>query len=296
MHVGAAALLILLFTYISRPSREDGMLVEAIAVEGLPDAGGGGRPDGKQVSPNRSESRVERTGDERPAESPIPNVRIGAPPEVGDTVPDVGPLRESDRIFDQRPKEVDTPSAPATGPGARDAGQSKGRGGDGSGGGKGSGDGPGTGAGNAPGSQGSIRAKRNKRWTLSFSTVSGHDYLRQLSALGAILVAEYPDGSVMFRQLGQVPVAPEPVDSNIRQRMVWVDERPNFVAELTAAMGLSRAPGAIRAYFPVGMEQELLNLELQHRGKKEEEIHSTVFQVHLDGSRYRFTVLEQKYN
>ena len=60
---------------------------------------------------------------------------------------------------------------------------------------------------------------------------------------------------------------------------------------------MPRTPASIKAYFPYKLENELLKYELGHRGRKEEEIHSTIFRVFLEGNnRYRLVVIDQKYN
>ncbi|MBX7103438.1 MAG: hypothetical protein K1X57_05130 [Gemmataceae bacterium] len=293
IHVGCAVLLVLLLNFVIGGGRDPGMPLEVFD-EGTINAGGGGDPNGKAVSNVPGSGRVERADtEELPADTPKANAALGGLPDVRDTLPDLPANPLSDRTVDSSAAKNQLDGVGKSAP--KGPPQSAGRGGPGSGGGKGKGSGPGEGTGDQAGSQGSIRHKRNKRWTLSFNT--NGDYLRQLSALGAILVAEYPDGTrVMFRKLDQSPVPPEVIDPDIRNRMVWVDERPSAVRELSEAMGVSRMPTAIKAYFPFKLENEMLKLELAYRGKQEEEIHSTVFRVLMDGRRYRLVVEEQRYN
>jgi hypothetical protein len=296
LHVGAVVILVLLFNFVINSSRDSSMPVEIF--DGFTDAGGGGDPNGSAISNVGGQPRVEKaTEDEIPRDAPKPNITMGALPDVLKDLPALPTNPEANREADaaeakSKLDNVAKGSTPNNGPG-----QSAGKSGTGSGGGKGSGKGAGTGSGDQPGTQGSVRQKRNLRWTLEFSSTTGNEYLRQLNALGAILVGDFPDGThVMYRQLGRSPVPAEPVDPELNTKIRWMDERPNFVSELSQAMSLERTPSQIRAYFPYKLEAELLRLELAYRGRKEEDIHSTKFRVFLEGERYRLVVSEQKYN
>jgi hypothetical protein len=299
LHLMAALLFGLLFTFVIGRDHSPEMPVEAYNLDGDPDAGGGGDPNASAISDVSGNRLIERAGaDEIAPDAPRPNVTIGAVPDI-DILPDLPDDPKSDRVFHEADAARKDAQAVEGKKGGRPSGPppSAGKGGPGAGGGQGGGVGPGTGAGTRPGSAGSVRAKRNLRWTLQFSSLDGRDYLRQLALLGADLVAEYADGAqVMYRQLDRRPVPAEPVDPRVRDRLRWADGRPNSVGELAAAMGLERQPLAIRAYFPYGLEQELLKLELAYRGRKEEDIHSTTFRVLLTGSGYRLAVAEQQYN
>jgi hypothetical protein len=295
LHVFALIGLTLLFNLVIGSSRDAGMPMELFE-EGVADAGGGGDPNATQVNSNPASGRVERSGpDELPADMPKPTTALSGLPDVRDALPDLPEDPQSNRTVDSAAVRARLDAASKAAPPGPP--QSAGRGGPGAGGGQGTGTGVGTGSGNQPGTQGSMRQRRNKRWTLSFSTTSGSQYLGQLHALGAILVADYPDGSrVMYRHLDRLPTPPEPVDSDIRTRMVWVDERPGSVRDLADAMQLDRTPHSIKAFFPYKLEDEMLKLELSYRGRKEEEIHSTVFRVIVERGQYRLYVSEQRYN
>ncbi len=291
LHVGAAVLLVLLFNFVINSSRDTTMPVELF--DGYADAGGGGDPNASADRGSGGQQLIERaTEDEIPKGTPKPNSTMGALPNALDTLPDLPSNPEADR-------EVDAAEAKSKLDNVAKGGTPKkapGQGGTGSGGGTGPGKGTGTGTGIQPGTQGSIRQNRNRRWTLTFNSTGGTDYLRQLNTLGAVLVAEYPDGNkVMLRQLGRIPVPPEPIDSELNTKMRWVDERPTFVSELSTAMGLERTPNYIKAYFPYKLETEMLRLELAFRGRKEEDIDTTTFQVLMDGTGYRLVVSDQKY-
>lgn len=296
LHVGAVVSLVLLFNFIINSSRDTAMPVEIF--EGYSDAGGGGDPNGAGITDIGGQPRIEKaTEDEIPKDSPKPNITMGALPDVLKDLPELPNNPEANREADAAEAKAKLDNVAKGSTPNNSPAQSAGKGGAGSGGGKGSGKGPGTGSGDQPGTQGSVRQKRNLRWTLEFSSTTGTEYLRQLNALGAILVGDFPDGThVMYRQLGRSPVPAEPVDPELNNKIRWMDERPNFVSELSQAMSLDRTPNQIRAYFPYKLEAELLKRELEYRGRKEEDIHSTKFRVFLEGQGYRLVVSEQKYN
>lgn len=291
--IHALAILFLVgLVMIATGTQDRSMPVESLALDGDGLAGGGGDPNADVVNSNKA-SFVERAvNDDLPvaarpdALTPLPEVResidLDVKPNADRTVPSTDQAKKSlGKIGNE----------PSTGP------QSKGRGGPGAGGGKGPGVGKGDGHGTGPAAGSSVRAKRNRRWTLTFDRADGHDYLRQLHALGAQLVAEFPDKSrLMYRNLNESPVPGEPVDPKIQQHMVWYDERPGAVGELAGAMRLPQVPKSFRAYFPFELEDELLRLELAFRNKQEQDIESTNFRVFLPPTgRYRLVVSEQKY-
>ncbi len=297
LHLIVGVGMILLFAFVLSGTRDNDMPVETLALGDNPNAGGGGDPNGSSVTNISGQPRGEKLSDEIPLNEPLPTVSLGAQPDIRTALPDLPIRSDADRALPDSTEAKDKlkdagKASPNTGPP-----QSAGKGGTGSGGGSGSGTGTGAGEGAGPGTRGSIRHARNKRWVMSFSTIGGQDYLRQLSALGAIVVAEFTDGTrIMYSKLDASPVPAESIDPQIYNRMVWVDDRPGAISELAGAMGIERTPSAMRVYFPTSIEVELLKKELSHKGKKEEEIHSTVFRVFSQGKGYRIVVSEQKYN
>jgi serine/threonine protein kinase len=125
------------------------------------------------------------------------------------------------------------------------------------------------------------RAKRQERWTLLFNTRDGHDYKAQLKAFGAILAVpdpSNPDNYLVIRDLDQKPAQPRAEDISQIQRIHWTDDKPASVRSLASALGITPLPHFV-VFFPQEFEEELLNLELSYRGKKENQIAETRFEV-----------------
>src|SRR5437870_3200322 len=90
LHVGAAVALALFFQFYLRHHLEDTMPVEAIIVDGDPNAGGGGDPGGSSVTDAAGPGRVERaSADELPRDTPAPNITLGALPDPRNELPEV---------------------------------------------------------------------------------------------------------------------------------------------------------------------------------------------------------------
>jgi hypothetical protein len=172
----------------------------------------------------------------------------------------------------------------------------KGQGGPGSGGGDGSGVGKGQGPGEGDGKL-NVRTKRKLRWTITFNTSSGSDYLRQLNVLGAILAFRHPDGDVrVVKDLLRRPVKLENEDLQALNRIFWIDDKHESVEKLVRALGLDFTPNQVVALFPYEFEKQLLAKELAFRNKREEQIHETRFLIMVRGSRYEIYVTDQRLN
>jgi len=230
--------------------------------------------------------------------APVPVIPKGADaPEVKDTspLPEVQPNPADDRVLVEaarKAREVAknlgglTSMTPTPAP----------SGGGGTPGPGGSGVGPGAPGGNGPPGPGSsARARRQVRWTMSFTTESGEDYLRQLNYLGAVLFVEVPgEPTRMYKHLDRKPVPAEQEDPDIRKRLSWTDTNPASVGPLAQAMGIDRTPSRIVAYFPQELEDQLLKKELRYHGRPENKIQSTIFQLLKLGSRYEIIVIDQR--
>lgn len=172
----------------------------------------------------------------------------------------------------------------------------RGQGGSGKDGGKDGGKGKGKGDGQGEG-KGKILTKREKRvlrWVMIFDTVDGNDYARQLDALGAILGVPESGGQYrILRDLKSRPARGKIEDLNKIERIFWVDDKPDSVGPLAAALQLNPPPPHIVAFFPRKFEQDLLRLELSYRGLKEEDIQETRFRVIKVGNTYAPRVVDQ---
>lgn len=170
-----------------------------------------------------------------------------------------------------------------------------GEGGPGKEGGKDRGVGPGQGAREGPGKL-TPREKRVLRWVMVFDTASGDDYARQLNGLGAFLA--YPDPQDpnqyrVIRDLSRRPAASQIEDLSGIQRIYWIDDRPDSVGALAHALGINPKPLHFFAFFPQKLEEELLRMELQYQGRKEDEIFETRFKVQKSAEGYKPVVISQ---
>lgn len=167
----------------------------------------------------------------------------------------------------------------------------KGRGGPGKDGGRGTGTGTGDGDGRGEGQSGNLsnREKRMLRWSMIFDTRTGTDYLNQLRGLGAILaIPTGPDGKTykIVRDLsGRGPAKLLDEDISSIQRIFWIDDRPESVSSLMAALHCNLKPGHFVAFMPPSLEEELFEKEKKFKGLSEDQIHETKFRVIQDRQR-----------
>jgi hypothetical protein len=170
----------------------------------------------------------------------------------------------------------------------------KGLGGDGRDGGKGTGTGKGTGPGAGEGKL-NEREKRMLRWSMTFDTTSGHDYLAQLRGLGAILAI--PVGPNHYKTAHDLnpPVKFSDEDLSKINRIWWIDENEKSVGDLGTAMGLSRPfPPRVIAFIPPELEKELADKEKDFKHLEEDQIFETKFRVEKSGGKYVVKVSDQK--
>jgi hypothetical protein len=172
----------------------------------------------------------------------------------------------------------------------------------GTGGGTRGGDGPGDGPNAGPGKAGTLnqRAKRKLRWTITFNTGSGPEFLHQLDVLGAMLTFDGPDGGMrIIRDLSQRPIAVERFSEEELlklNRIRFTDDKRDSVESLFRAMGRDETPKEVHALFPFRFEAELLQKELAFRNRTEDSIEETRFQILMLGNRrYEVVVVEQRW-
>ncbi len=294
--------LIVVVALVVAGSRDPDMPIETIAFAG----GGGGSPEGVGPASGIGEtaglqekaSAEETPRENRPVETPsdVPALQI----QPADLLKELPIDPESERVvpkLDERASQAEQRLANAnkrinTLLGSAGAG----RGGRGSGGGLGGGLGAGTGDGQGEGGKLNQRTKRKLRWTLIFNTASGHDYLRQLQVIGAILAFRQPDGEVkVVKDLLRRPVQLESEDLQKLNRIFWYDDRRESVEQLMRALGLDFVPDKIFALFPYDFEQELLRKELDYQNRQEDDIAETRFEIRMRGrGRYDVRVMDQR--
>jgi hypothetical protein len=166
-------------------------------------------------------------------------------------------------------------------------GGSKGKGGPGTGGGKDGGKGTGVGEGQGPGTRKSSltqREKRMLRWSMTFDTRDGRDYLNQLAGLGAILALPTdkntpPSGYYVIREPLRRPVELKEGDVSQIKCIFWVDDRPDSVKSLLNALGVNLDITHFVAFMPPAVEEKLYQIERDKYGRREDEIYETKFKV-----------------
>jgi hypothetical protein len=294
--------LIVLVAFVVSYARNDDMPIETVGLAG----GGGGNPLGIGPAPGVGSTGglVDATTprdlpkDVRPTEKTNPDAPLTvAPTDIFSGITnDPDAQREIAKITERGTDALDKLNKLDRS--LRDQLAGKGQGGTGSGGGRGKGVGPGVGDDSGLGGKLSPTAKRRLKWTISFSTSSGIDYLRQLNALGATLaIAVPPENEVkVIKSIMQRPVKWEHEDLGrlMRDHIYWIDDKPDSVQQLAMAMGLSFVPERIGAFFPKELEKMLLEKELAHQNKREEQIRETRFQVVVRGLRqYDIIVVHQ---
>jgi hypothetical protein len=298
-HTLAIVLIVVVALVVSRNSADD-MPIEAIQW-----GGGGGNPAGIGNGPGDGRTTaglVEAAPNELPADAKVPDEPLKDIPGIQitpkDLLDDVDINKDTEREI-SRITERGTQAAKKLADldvRMRKALMGQGGGGLGSGGGKNGGVGPGDGPGDGPGGATNARTKRKLRWTITFNTQTGSDYLRQLHALGAILAYNGPDGSLnVVHDLVQRPLKPV-VNEDLQKlnRIFWIDDRRETVEQLARAMGLEFVPDKIVALFPYEFEKELLAKELAFRNRKENDIIETRFQILIRGRGYEVIVMDQR--
>jgi len=270
-----------------------------------PAGGGGGLPQGVGTGPGNGDF-----GDPEAPEAPIPDPndhfeKSDKPREqLKEARQDALKLpefksEEDQRLIEQGGQEVDKILRIKSDVRKKlnDAIAGKGQGGAGRGGGEGTGVGTGSGGGNGPGKGGDVdRSKRPLRWTLLFNTRDGNDYRNQLQDFGAIIAIpdpKDPNGYLVIRKLSPAPVEAVAEDISQIKRIYWFDDKPASVRSLSAALGIA-VPPHFAVFFPAEFEEKLLRLELGYRGKQENDITETRFEIRRMGGKYEPVVVSQR--
>ncbi len=275
----------------------------------LDDSGGGGDPRGKDENPgNGAIGREEVAENARPADrdsKPADNPeRPDLPPPVAgpQEAPQVSVNSDSKHFIQlgvrsaEELSKVRLDAGKWLRDGPRPAGV--GKNGPGSLGGQGPSPGPGDGVGTKPG-KGKLdrRTERMMRWTLRFQNRTGDEYVRQLAGLGAILaIPKNRDGTSYWvvRDLTHRPAKLLDEDVNALNRIFWHNTRPEDVAPVLRALGVSVGASRFVAFMPQELEEKLAQDELRYRGLSEDEILETQFDVKFKNGKYVAEVAEQR--
>jgi hypothetical protein len=264
--------------------------------------GGGGQPHVSKEGPGPGTRPPEEVGE--PDTQPDPN-----PPAEASRLPDLerlqspeflAPFNKDARRFFNQPNPppnlgkfaaLDEAIRKKIRPGPA-TGASSGHGGDGSGGGRGNGQGPGEGDDSGPGKgSGTLtqREKRMLRWTMVFDTNNGPDYLAQLRGLGAILAIPVNEEKAEFKLVKQLTPPAQLEDEDVAKikRIYWVDNKPESVRDLMAALGVKVRPRYFVAFMPLELEKKLFEMEkAAAEGRAEDDIRETKFKVVRKGDQY----------
>jgi hypothetical protein len=172
----------------------------------------------------------------------------------------------------------------------------KGRGGSGSGGGKDTGKDKGRGSRVGSGKDlAEKRDERQKRWKLNFTTRNPQDYVRQMEFFKATIVIPTAGGGYAVAVDRGTQLRPPRVqDISTIEGVFWVDDKPESVKRMCAGLGIHEALPWFAAFFPEDFERDLLRKELEFRGKREEQINETRFNVVSSGGGYQVVVASQQ--
>lgn len=303
LHVSIVGIVALAAFWLNRSMKEREQPLPVTPIEIGEAGGGGGNPNAGEendVKANRKETATDTPTEQRNPIAVLPKEKLTDvkpdPLESKDFRADDGRLiadaSEQLQKLDRMDKDLRQKLMEGL---ASKEQRSKGVDGSGTGGGKDKGHGAGDGDGSGPGSGTiSTRQKRVLRWSLMFNTSNGDDYRKQLAGLGAILAIPSGAGEYrIIRNLNQTPVDGSVEDVSKINRIFWVDDKQDSVRDLATALGLRPIPPHIVAFFPVDLEKELLQKEAAYKGRKENQIQETRFDVVRRGGGYSVVVRGQ---
>src|SRR5262249_3302617 len=124
-----------------------------------------------------------------------------------------------------------------------------------------------------------LRPRRVLRWRMKFNTVRGDEYRGQLGSLGAIVGIPAGDGKYEGLRKLRPPAQGKVEDLEKIKRISWIDDTPQSLKSLSQALKLPAQPAHIVTFFPIEFEEKLAQLEKNYRGRKEEEIKETRFEI-----------------
>lgn len=134
------------------------------------------------------------------------------------------------------------------------------------------------------------RGERMLRWVMIFNTANGGDYLSQLMDMNARIA--FPDSKIagkfsIITNLGMKPLSIKDLDLSSISDIFWIDDKPQSVANLSRAIGLSLKVDAFVVLMPASVEEKLVKLEKNAlQNGKEEDIEETRFSINKVSGRY----------
>lgn len=288
LHALAAAGLVWAGFAIAGKSSSKPLALDVVEVEGEPaPLATGGTPmngDGG-LGTEEAASPTPPSRDPAPAIAPLPAPPAAQVPDLPDMSRSLPAIPADSNLDDLRKRvRIDierrtAPNAARTGPATSGRPGAPG----------GTGDAPGGGANRL-----NVRQEREGRWTLIFNIRDGEEYLRQLIDLGAILAIPDPSGGYrVLRDFKRRPFLGKIEDIGKIDRIRWIDDNPQSVAQLSAALGIPPPP-VIAAFFPPSLEEELARKEHAYAGRRESEIHETRFSIVRRAGRYDAVVISQR--
>jgi hypothetical protein len=139
------------------------------------------------------------------------------------------------------------------------------------------------------------------RWTLRFQTRDGRDFVYQLGALRAQILAPLPPDNakcLLFEDLtAELPRGRAATDEDIQRlagRVRFCDRNRDSVRQVAGALRLEQTPTVFYAFFPTDLTTDWAAKERAFRGADPKDTEETVFVVSVAGGRPDVRVVEQK--
>jgi hypothetical protein len=143
------------------------------------------------------------------------------------------------------------------------------------------------------------REKRMLRWHMVFTANSGKQYLAQLKGLGAILALPVKEGKGAdpeYKVVRDLKPGGKLLAEDVTkiQRIYWIDDKPQSVKDVVAALGLKLAqrPSRFVAFMPEALENELFRME---KGYVEKELKQKFDEARIEETRFRVVLKKGKY-
>jgi hypothetical protein len=139
---------------------------------------------------------------------------------------------------------------------------------------------------------------KSHRWSLRFRVKDAKDYVEQLKVLKAIVV--FPTGekgkALMIPDLTKPEeqrIATEDDLKDFAQKFRFTDSRFDAVKGVSEVLKLNTKPRSFWAFFPHDVEDELARKETAYKGRRIDQIESTVFLMTIRGGKPAIVVVDQ---